>query len=56
MKVINIKTEEACTCAGCKGTNWILIQSNAKTYNKYICNNCGNPHTLYVYPPEYKHA
>lgn len=56
MKVINKKTEEVVTCSGCKGNNWILLYSNAKSHNKYCCNNCGNSQTMYTYPPEYKHS
>lgn len=56
MKVINIATGEVKVCRGCKGDQWIILSSNAKTVNKYICNNCGNARTLYTYPPEYKHG
>lgn len=56
MKVIHIESGDVIKCSGCKGDNWIIIQQNAKSHNKYICNKCGNEHTLYTYPPKYKHG
>lgn len=56
MRIIRVKDDEVIHCKGCKGDNWVLLQSNANHYNKYFCNNCGNSRTMYTLPSEYKHG
>lgn len=56
VKVLRKSDGEVIVCRGCKGHRWVVIQENAKTFNKYVCEKCWNEHTLYTDPAQYKHS
>lgn len=52
-KVIRKLDEEIIKCNGCKNERWLEIVDSSN-FSKYICERCGNAHTLYVDRNQFK--